>query len=143
MSVSLPRRIIVAVDGSEPSLKAISYASKLAKVSGSKLTLLNVIMLPAFASPKTLENLREELFKKASQILEKAKSVAEALKVDPETKIVETSHSVVETIVKFSEGENDDLIVLGSRGITMGKMMLGSIASGTANQAQCPVLVVR
>jgi nucleotide-binding universal stress UspA family protein len=141
--VSLPKKIIVAVDGSEPSMKAVSYAAQLAKLSGSKLMMLNVILLPAFASPKTLEGLRRDLSTKASQILEKSKSVAEALNMDSESKIVETDHSVVETIVELSESEKADLIVLGSRGITMGKLMLGSIAAGTANLAHRPVLVVR
>lgn len=141
--VSLPKKIIVAVDGSEPSMKAVSYAAKLAKLAGSRLTILNVILLPTFASPKTLENLRKDLSSKASQILEKSKGIAGAASVDSESKIVETDCSVVEAIIESSENEKADLIVLGSRGTTMGKLMLGSIAAGTANLAHSPVLVVR
>ncbi len=143
MSVSLPKKIIVAVDGSESSMKAVSYAAQLAKLTGSRLMILNVILLPAFASPKTLETLRKELSTKASQVLEKSKTITDAAMVNSESKIAETDHSVVETIVELSESEKADLIVLGSRGTTMGKLMLGSIAAGTANLAHRPVLVVR
>jgi nucleotide-binding universal stress UspA family protein len=143
MSVPLLRKIVVAVDGSEPSLKAVSFASQLAKQTGSKLHILNVIMLPAYASQPTLENLRAELSKKSAQILEKSEALAKTAKVETDTKVVETTQSVVERIVEYSDMEKADLIILGSRGTTMGKLMLGSIAAGTANLAHCPVLVVR
>jgi nucleotide-binding universal stress UspA family protein len=143
MSISLPKKILVAVDGSEPSMKAVSYAAQLARLSGSKLIILTVILLPAFASPKTLESLRTDPSTKASQILEKSKSVAKTNNMESESKILETDRSVVEKIVESSDAEQADLIVLGSRGITMGKLMLGSIAAGTANLARRPVLVVR
>ena len=142
-SVSLPKKIIVAVDGSEPSMKAVSYAAKLAKLAGSRLMILNVILLPTFASLKTLENLRKDLSTKATQILEKSKGIAGTVSVDSESRMVETDRSVVEAIIESSENEKADLIVLGSRGTTMGKLMLGSIAAGTANLAHSPVLVVR
>ncbi len=143
MSVSLPKKILVAVDGSEPSLKAVSYAAQLAKLTGSKLMIMTVTLLPAFASSKTIEVLRRDLSTKADAIMEKSRSVAKAANMDSESKIMETDRSVVETIIELSESEKADLIVLGSRGITMGKLMLGSIAAGTANLAHHPVLVVR
>jgi len=143
MSVPLLRKIVVAVDGSEPSLKAVGFASQLAKQTGSTLQILNVILLPAYASPPTLENLRAELSKKSAQILEKSEALAKTVNVETDTKVVETTQSVVETIVEHSDREKADLIVLGSRGTTMGRLMLGSIAAGTANLAHCPVLVVR
>jgi nucleotide-binding universal stress UspA family protein len=142
-SVTLPKKILVAVDGSGPSMKAVSYAAQLARLSRSKLMILNVILLPEYASAKTLEILRRDLSTKASQILERSKLVAKAFDIESESKSVETDRSVVETIVELSENEKADLIVLGSRGITMGKLMLGSIAAGTANLAHRPVLVVR
>src|SRR5712692_5740552 len=112
MSVSVPKRIMVAIDGSEPSLKAVRYASKLAKLNGSRLTALSVVLLPAFASPRTLETLRSESSNREGEISEKTKAIAQAENVDCETKIVETTHSVVEKIIEISERENADLIVV-------------------------------
>ena len=138
-----PKKIIVAMDGSEPSLKAVRAGSELARLAGSQLTILHVVLLPEYISPSTLENLRTELLKKSEQILEKARAIAKEAKVECATRTVETTHSVVETIVESSDKEKGNLIVVGSRGMTVGKLMLGSIAAGTANLAHCPVLVVR
>lgn len=124
-------------------MKAVSYAAQLAKLSRSKLLIVNVILLPSIASEKTLADLRRDLSAKANQILERSRLVAKSNNAESESKIVETDRSVVETIVDVSEQEKADLIVLGSRGITMGKLMLGSIAAGTANLSHHPVLVVR
>ncbi len=119
------------------------YAAQLAKLADSKLVILNVILLPAFASTETVDKVRKDLSTKANEILGHAKSAASVAKVALETKTIETDHSVVETIVEQSEIEKADLIVVGSRGVTMGKLMLGSIAAGTVNLARCPVLVAR
>jgi nucleotide-binding universal stress UspA family protein len=143
MTASLPQKILVAVDGSEPSMKAVSYAAQLAKLIGSRLLIVNVMLLPGSTSPRTIENLRRDLSAKSGEIIEKAKSVANTVIVGSESKAIETDRSVVEAIVQFSETEKTDLIVLGSRGITMGRLMMGSIAAGTANLAHVPVLVVR
>jgi nucleotide-binding universal stress UspA family protein len=143
MTASLPQKILVAVDGSEPSMKAVSYAAQLAKLTGSRLLIVNVMLLPGSTSPRTIENLRRDLSAKSGEIIEEAKSVANAVLVGSESKTIETDRSVVEAIVQFSESEKTDLIVLGSRGLTKGRLMLGSIAAGTANLAHVPVLVVR
>jgi nucleotide-binding universal stress UspA family protein len=143
VSVSLPKKILVAVDGSEPSMKAVTYAVQLAKLTNSKLLILNAVLLPSAASAATLENLRRDLSKRAGEILEKSKTVAKSLNLDVETRIVETDRSVVESIVESAEKDQVDLIVLGSRGMTMGKLMLGSIAAGTANLSRRSVLIAR
>jgi len=134
---------MVAVDGSEPSLKAVTFASQLAKQNCSKLIMLNVALLPAFASAKTIESLRTDLSTRSSELLETARSTARGASVDAETRIVETTRSVVEMIIEVSNREKADLLVVGSRGMTPGRLMLGSIAAGVANLAQCSVLVVR
>jgi len=136
-------KIMVAVDGSEPSLKAVTFASQLAKQNSSKLIMLNVALLPAFASAKTIESLRTDLSKRSSELLETARSAARGASVDAETRMVETNRSVVQTIIEVSNHEKPDLLVVGSRGMTPGRLMLGSIAAGVANLAQCSVLVVR
>ena len=143
MSANLPKKILVAVDGSDPSMKAVSYATKLARLTGANLLFLNVILLPSSSSPQMIESLRRELMTKSSAILAKSTSSAKTLDVEAQGKTLETNRSVVEAIVEFSEKEGTDLIVLGSRGMTMGRLMLGSIAAGTTNLAHIPVLVVR
>lgn len=143
MSASLPRKIVVAVDGSDSSMKAVCYATKLARLTGAGLLFMNVVLLPSSSSPQVVEGLRRELSTRSSAILTKSISSAKTLDVEAQGKTLETDRSIVEAIVEFSEKEGADLIVLGSRGTTMGRLMLGSIAAGTTNLAHLPVLVVR
>ena len=144
VQISLPRKIVVAVDGSDPSFKALNYAVKLAGVSKSKVVVMNVISLPPGTSPKTVEALKNDLSKKSSEILDRAKSESKLEGIDIETRTVETSQSIVMAIVEFASKEKTDLIVMGTKGTSgYGRLMLGSVAAGVVSFASCPVLAVR
>ncbi len=140
----MPQRIVVAVDGSDPSLKALVYASKLAALTKSKVKVLHVMLLPPGATTKTLDAVRRDMSTKGNEILSKASGIAKSNGVQVETKMVETDHSVEMAIVEFAAGENADLLVLGTRGTSgYAKLMLGSTAAGAVSFANCPVLAVR
>jgi nucleotide-binding universal stress UspA family protein len=142
--VPLPRKIIVAVDGSELAFKAVGYAAQLSRLTKSELVSLHVILLPSYATPKTLEILRKDLSSKADDILSKVNAAAEARGVRIVRKVVETNRSVVMAIVEFAEQKKADLIILGTRGTSgVPKLMLGSVAAGVVSFAHCPVLAVR
>jgi nucleotide-binding universal stress UspA family protein len=52
--------------------------------------------------------------------------------------------SVVAALVNYADEEEADLIIIGTRGRSgIGKMLLGSVASGVVTYAPCPVLVVK
>ncbi len=137
----MPKKILVAIDGSEPSLKAAAYAAKLATLGGSEIIALIVFLIPQYASQKTVESLRKELSSKSDEIMQQVKK-ASNLKL--ETEVIETDRSIVEAIVEFALKSNIDLIVLGTRGSAgIAKLMLGSVAAGVVNSAHCPVLAVR
>ena len=49
-----------------------------------------------------------------------------------------------ETIARFAEQHDADLIVLGSRGLGgFARMLVGSVSNNVAYHANCPVLLVR
>lgn len=143
MAAALPKKIIVAIDGSEPSFKAAEYAIRLAVLAKSELIALLVMFLPPYASPETLESLRRELAANAESPLARARKMAKERGLNIETRAVETSHSVVRTIADYAEQVAAALIVVGTRG-TGGKSrrILGSVAGGVVEDAHCPVLVV-
>jgi len=149
-SVALPRKLLVAVEGSEPSLressmKAARYALKLAAASQGELVAICVVQIPEYIEEDTRNSLRDELFKKSDRTLNEVKELASEAAVRFSSKVLETNGAIATTICNFAEREGVDLIVLGTRANTssLSKMMLGSVASGVASNADCPVLVVR
>src|SRR5713226_6820640 len=94
VQVTLPRRIVVAIDGSEPSFKALSYASNLAGLAKSKIVVLHVILLPPGATLRTMEAVRKDLSTKGNELLARASGIVKSNGIEVETKIVETDHSV-------------------------------------------------
>ncbi|MEM2160177.1 MAG: universal stress protein [Candidatus Nitrosotenuis sp.] len=54
------------------------------------------------------------------------------------------STQIVKTIVNYAKSHNSDLIVMGSHGRSgLDKLILGSVANGVLQRANCPVLVVK
>jgi nucleotide-binding universal stress UspA family protein len=148
--VSLPRRLLVAVEGSEPSLKessmkAARYSMKLAKASNAGLVAICVVQIPEYIEEHTRASLRDELFSKSEETLSEIEGLASKSGVKFASRVFETSGAISTAICSFAEKEKVDLIVLGTRSATssLTKMMLGSVASGVVGNAHCPVLVVR
>jgi nucleotide-binding universal stress UspA family protein len=146
----LPRRILLAVDGSEPamqdaSLKAAEHALSLAGAAAGELKCVSVIQIPEYLEESTRGSLREELRSRCDGLLEEIRKRASDVGVRFDSRILETSGAVSSAICRFSESDQVDLIVLGTRANTpaLTKMMLGSVAAGVAGNAKCPVLVVR
>ncbi len=137
-------KILVPVDGSEYSLKAVESACDLAKVQpSSTLTLLAVsIELPELEEGKYIA---DKMKLQAEVALTKAKTLAAAkeplVKVDT---ILATGASPAEEIVKAAKDQKVDLIVIGSRGLA-GKTssFLGSTAAKVVTYSPCSVLVVK
>jgi nucleotide-binding universal stress UspA family protein len=147
-------KILVAIDGSEISMKAAVYAMDIVKKNKSQLIALTVLDIStprrissSFITAPTygLKEL-EEKRKEAQQWLDKfEKLAAKENNVKLKSEIIEDPISRVgSAIVDYAERENVDLIVIGSRGRTgFKKMLLGSVASDVVTYAHCPVLVVK
>jgi nucleotide-binding universal stress UspA family protein len=153
-------KILVAIDGSENSMKAAVYAIDIAKKDNSQLIALTVIDIStprrvssSFITAPTygLKEL-EEKRKEAQQSLDKVEKLAvkenntnNDNKIQFKSEIIEDPTSRVgSAIVDYAERENVDLIVVGTRGRTgFKKMLLGSVASDVVTYAHCLVLVVK
>jgi nucleotide-binding universal stress UspA family protein len=147
-------KILVAIDGSEISMKAAVYAIDIVKKNKSQLIALTVLDISTprrvssfFITAPTygLKEL-EEKRKEAQQWLDKfEKLAAKENNMKLKSEIIEDPISRVgSAIVNYAEHENVDLIVIGSRGRTgFKKMLLGSVASDVVTYAHCPVMVVK
>jgi nucleotide-binding universal stress UspA family protein len=147
-------KILVAIDGSQPSIDAANYAIEIAKKnSNSQLIALTVLdistprrLSSSFITAPTygLKELEEQR-KQAQKWLESISKKVEVEKnIQYKAEIIEGSISVEGTIVDYAESENIDLIVIGTRGRSgFKKMLLGSVASKVVTYATCPVLVIK
>ena len=145
--------ILVAIDGSESSMKAVDYAIELAKKEdNSRLTVLNIIdidtpkqMSSSIITAPTYGLEEYELHKKAVlEWLDATKRKCENEGIQTEIKVIGGPSPVSDSIVIYAENENVDLIVVGTRGRSgFKKLLLGSVASKVVTYAHCPVLVVK
>jgi len=143
------KTILVPVDGSENSLKALNLAIDLQKQCKSVLNILSVYQEHKLWNA-SVSMVSEDLTGTADGAMEQlAKEVAENSKKYAIERGVDNLHSFymgggpARTILKFSHDHDVDLIILGSRGISDSeKFLLGSVSHKVTSLAECPVLVV-
>ena len=132
-------------------MRALEYAVQIVKRFNSKLIALHVvpssIRYDFFMSKKDYEinsPFNQVLQLSYMEALKWFEDVREKIDVEFTTDVIIAEESIVKEIIEYSERENMDLIVIGTRGRTgFKKLFLGSVASGVLNFAHCPVLVVR
>jgi nucleotide-binding universal stress UspA family protein len=142
-------RIVVAVDGSEGSKKALRLASNLQQTCGSELMILTVFrhhsLLEASMSmvrPDEPESLDDSMRAYAKQVAEEAKTIAAEVGAANVRAFVKAGQPA-RTIVKFSEEHKADLIIVGSRGQgDVQGFLLGSVSHKVTSLASIPVMVV-
>lgn len=142
------KRILVAVDGSENARRAVEVASVIAKKNDADLTILHVMNIPSAAFtgdfPFPLYMVEEEAKREGEKFVESASSVARRGEIKAKLEIVEGMDSPVKAIIDYSDKNEIDLIVVGTRGLgSFKRLLLGSVASGLVHYAHCSVLVVR
>jgi len=142
-------RILVAVDGSEGSKKALRLASNLQQTCGSELMILTVFrhhsLLEASMSmvrPDEPESLDDSMRAYAKQVAEEAKAIAAEVGASKVRAFVKAGQPA-RTIVKFGEEHKADLIIVGSRGQgDVQGFLLGSVSHKVTSLASIPVMVV-
>ncbi len=136
------RRILVPVDGSESSDRAIEHAIEMAEVCGAKIDFLYVANINQLAINACLSDaILDAVTKAGNVILDRAlEKVPKEIKSEG---FSETGSPAV-VILDFAAAENSDMIVMGSRGLGIVKgVLLGSVSQYIVEQAKCPVLVVK
>jgi nucleotide-binding universal stress UspA family protein len=135
-------KILVPVDGSAYSLKAVETACDLAKAKAPSSVVLTAV---AIQIPELEEGvyIAEKMKAQAEIALAKAKEAAQAQGVDAAV-ILATGSSPAEEIVRVAKDQQADLVVIGSRGLAgKTRSFLGSTASQVVTYSPCSVLVVK
>lgn len=138
-------RILVPVDGSENSFRALEQALFIAKSTGAAITAVHVIERPPTVyveSQKLLDELLANYRRESEKILDKSQETAQGKGVKLETALLEGDPA--SNITAYAEKEGCDLIVIGSRGLGRFKAaVLGSTSNKVLHHAKCSVLIAR
>ena len=143
------QRILVAVDGSLPSQRALIEASRLAHDQHAHLRIVHVIGDPYayFAvdgtPPETIITVEHAWRQVGETILAQASEVAHQEGVQPETALLEQDERTGAAIVADARQWHADLLVLGTRGHHgLGELLRGSVAEQVVRAAPIPVLLL-
>lgn len=138
-------KILVPVDGSDNSLRALDHAIFLAKSAGAGVTAMHVMEKPPTVyveSQKLLNDIMAKYRTESGKILDRCKQIAEKSGVKIETVIAEGD--AASNITGYAQNEGFDLIILGSRGLGKFKeMVLGSVSNKVLHHSKASVLIVK
>jgi len=143
------KHILVALDGSSASEKAIEKGLQLAQVTGARvlaLTATEIWSAMAVSGPdgrKRIEKFELAQERAAKAILAAFEARAKVMGVAPVLLHV-PDQDAARAITNAAEKEGCDLIVMGSHGRRgLDRLLLGSQAQRVLTDARCPVLICR
>jgi nucleotide-binding universal stress UspA family protein len=137
------RRIVVGVDGSQASSKALEHACRRAERTGESVTAIHAWHEHApstdvwSSEPRALDSLsrRQALL---------AERVAGVRTDHPDVVLEPEAVPVAPVRCLADASRSASLLVVGSHGLGFfGGLLLGSVSQGVLHRAQCPVVVVR
>lgn len=137
-------KILVPVDGSASSDKAVRYAISLAEGKDQEIILLNV--QPSYNTPNVQRFVSDEQIRSVQE--ESSKEI-----LDHTLEITNSSTVPVHTIVRIgdpgkeicaeAEESSVDSIVMGYRGLgAFKRAIMGSVATHVLHETPCPVTIV-
>lgn len=135
------KHIVVAVDGSDNSMRAVEQAIELAKASGEpQVDVLSVIAIDVYSDMvydpvKAHGDAQTELVQPALDRFEQ-----EGVK----PQLVLLHGRPADEIVRYADKNDADLIVIGSRGLNaLQEFAIGSVSHKVIKHSKCPTLVVK
>lgn len=137
------KHILVPVDGSQCSERAIEEAKRLQASFGAKLTLLYVVSDPDFdvsmGNPTLSVASSKHEMKNAELYL---KRCAESFEGEVDTKVV--MGTIARKIIDEASNLGCDLIVMGSLGLgsSLRRFLIGSVSQNVLSNTALPVLIV-
>ncbi|WP_293604455.1 universal stress protein [Polaromonas sp. UBA4122] len=144
-------KILIAVDGSEHSNRAIEAVEKMARSSPGLEAILVCVRTGAILEPlfsgdytvATVQKLDADQENQQATVLNSAMDHAKAqgLKI---SESVRTYGVIANEIVRIAKERQVDQIAMGTRGMgAVGSLLLGSVAQRVLHQSDVPVLLVK
>ena len=139
-------KVLLSIDTSEDSEKAVRLTKELARVHGSQVLVVHgrdVLVSPSGRpAPPRVE--RRETNEEAQQLVDEAVTELQGAGVHASGKVLSGQGRVGQRILEAAEENRADLIVLGSRAMSrLEEAIIGSASNKIVHTAKCPVLLVR
>ena len=138
--------ILLAIDGSKPSMEAAGLLAHLPHHESLVLTVLSVVQRPFIHSSYATGELLEKAFERDKEFAEQSYAkVAEMFDgANATLRHIVREGPVGESIVDVAEEHQSDLVVVGAKGHSqIARLLLGSVSDHVATHAPCSTLVVR
>ena len=142
------KQMVCAIDFSESSLAALTWALSLAEEADAHLSLLHVLEVPPelrVSAVMSDENVDELHAASRAETLARLRSlVPEAAATYCSVETATATGAAGHAILKFAADREADLIVMGAQGQrAVERLMFGSKTHDVVRGAHCPVLTVR
>lgn len=140
------KKLLVAIDGSDNSIKALHKTAELTDIMEAETTILyvidNTINNPYISLNEYKQSIDEAFKEQGEEILRESLKIFEKKDIKANTVIEYGDPGKI--IVEFAEEGNYDLIVMGSRGLNaLSRVMLGSVSNKVLNHSKVSVLIVK
>jgi nucleotide-binding universal stress UspA family protein len=148
-NVARVKRIVVGIDGSEPSKDALRWAVEEGRVRGAAVVALHAydvpLVTPDLSPAPTLDlvevvsEVHEGALALVAAVVEEVVGADSSVRVEP---LAVEGMSPESVLIEASR--DADLLVVGSRGQSeLAEVVLGSVSHECAHHAACPVLIHR
>ncbi len=137
------QKILIAVDGSEHSKRAVEYAIELLKMLQADIILIHCHRTyPTLLGEPYLQKAINKINQEAETLVKPFRELFRKANIAITERIMEGRAG--EVIVAVADTEKADLIIMGSRGLSdLEGLIVGSVTHRVLHAASCPVLVVR
>ena len=130
-------RIVVGVDGSPISMRALTWAADEAQRRGAVLEVVHV----DFSRQEVLEALAEDMLEAEQLVLRRVVAQAEALA--PGIRVVGQIYDPPAGQALIAASQGAEMLVVGTRGLSgLRELALGSVSTECARHARCPVVII-
>ncbi len=135
--------ILIPVDGSDHSKRAVEYALKMANPMDAQLLLIHCHKpFPVTLGEPYFQKAIDKIMENSNRLIAPFITLIEASGLPFSHRIMEGSPGA--TICDIARIQECEMIIMGSRGISDLKgLFLGSVAHRVLQTAPCPVLVVK
>lgn len=133
-------RILLAIDASEPSTRALAFVEELAKAQGSEIVVLHAI--PRWVSPHGTGEI--EIPEESRELVDRAVRDLKDASANARGEVIRVLEGHVSRgIVETAGTVGADAIVMGTRGRSdFGGLFIGSVTHRVLHLAEVPVIVV-